>query len=161
MCEIFHIRPGNTSMWSGWPYLGLEWVRMTPKWINPGIFSDQISVHFGAPRQNVLKSDLKKFPDFKMYWKLIWKKNRGFVPFGANLDPLCAQTWPRCAWLQEQQISSDTTQLNQASKLSRDTRFVPDRNSRQGNAARAGRSRHKYWVRLQFYPKWDRSRSFF
>ena len=25
-----------------------------------GTFSDQISVHFGAPRQNVLKSDLKK-----------------------------------------------------------------------------------------------------
>ena len=30
------------------------------KWDKSGTFSDQISVHFGALRQNVLKSDLKK-----------------------------------------------------------------------------------------------------
>ena len=41
------------------------------KWDESGTFSDQISVHFGAMRQNVLKSDLKKSP--------------GFVPFGVNL----------------------------------------------------------------------------
>ena len=35
-----------------------------PKWEKSGTFSDQISVHFGALRQNVLKSDLKKFRIF-------------------------------------------------------------------------------------------------
>ena len=31
-----------------------------PKWEKSGSFLDQISVHFDAPHQNVLKSDLKK-----------------------------------------------------------------------------------------------------
>ena len=35
-------------------------VRLNPKWDKSGTFSDRISVHFGAPRQNVLKFDLKK-----------------------------------------------------------------------------------------------------
>ena len=38
-------------------------VRLATNGTNPD-FSDQISVHFGARRQNVLKSDLKKIPDF-------------------------------------------------------------------------------------------------
>ena len=40
------------------------------KWDKSWTFSDQISVHFGAVRQNVLKSDLK---------------SPGFVPFRATL----------------------------------------------------------------------------
>ena len=35
-------------------------------------FSDQISVHFGAVRQNVLKSDLKKNPRIFPIWGPIW-----------------------------------------------------------------------------------------
>ena len=31
-----------------------------PKWDKSGTFSDQISVHFGSPSQNVLNYDLKK-----------------------------------------------------------------------------------------------------
>ena len=34
--------------------------QIVPKWGKSGTFSDQISVHFGALRQNVPKSDLKK-----------------------------------------------------------------------------------------------------
>ena len=30
-----------------------------PKWDKSGTFPDQISVHFGSVRQNILKSDLK------------------------------------------------------------------------------------------------------
>ena len=33
--------------------------QITSKWDKSGTFSDQISVHFGSPSQNVLKSDLK------------------------------------------------------------------------------------------------------
>ena len=41
--------------------LAQKWARLSPtKWDKSGTFSDQISVHFGALRQNVLKSDLKK-----------------------------------------------------------------------------------------------------
>ena len=41
-----------------------------PKWDKCGTFSDLISVHFGAGRQNVLKSNMK---------------SPGFVPFWADL----------------------------------------------------------------------------
>ena len=34
--------------------------QIVTKWDKSETFSDQISVHFGAVRQNVLKSDLKK-----------------------------------------------------------------------------------------------------
>ena len=53
-----------------------------PKRDKSGIFSDQISGHFGAPRQNVLKSDLKKS----------W-----MCPFSSQSDPLRAliyHHWP-------------------------------------------------------------------
>ena len=39
---------------------GQEIGQIIPKWNKSMTFSDQISEHFGAPRQNVLKSDLKK-----------------------------------------------------------------------------------------------------
>ena len=53
-----------------------ELVRLAPNGTNPGLFSDQISVHFGSASQNVLKSDLK---------------NPGFVPFGKKTDLLWAK----------------------------------------------------------------------
>ena len=34
--------------------------QIAPKWDKSGTFSDEISVHFGSPSQNVLKSHLKK-----------------------------------------------------------------------------------------------------
>ena len=34
--------------------------QISPKWDKSGTYSDQISVHFGSPSQNVLKSDLNK-----------------------------------------------------------------------------------------------------
>ena len=49
-------------------------VQIGPKWDKPGTFSDHISVNFGAVRQNVLKSDLKKVPDLycaKIYSNMI------------------------------------------------------------------------------------------
>ena len=49
----------------------MKWVLFTSSGINPGFFSDQISVRFGSTSQNVLKSDLKKSPEF--------------VPFEVNL----------------------------------------------------------------------------
>ena len=72
-----HSRFMITLFFIGWPDLGPKWVRLTPNGTNPGLcqikfqyilaksdksgpFSDQISVHFGAVRQNVLKSDLNK-----------------------------------------------------------------------------------------------------
>ena len=38
---------------------GSDWLKMG----HFRAFSDQISVHFGSPSQNVLKSDLEKVPD--------------------------------------------------------------------------------------------------
>ena len=43
----------------GWQIRAQMWSQR-PKWDKSGTFSDQISEHFGALRQNVLKSDLKK-----------------------------------------------------------------------------------------------------
>jgi len=40
--------------------LGPKWVRLAPNSTNLENFSDQISVDFGSPSQNILKSDLKK-----------------------------------------------------------------------------------------------------
>ena len=45
-----------------------------------GSFSDQISVHFDAPRQNVLKSDLKS-PVYVLFRTNLTDD----VPLGANL----------------------------------------------------------------------------
>ena len=41
-----------------------------PKWKNSETFSEQISMHFGVEKQNVKKTDLKKF---------------GFISFRVNL----------------------------------------------------------------------------
>ena len=45
---------------TGMSDLGLTWGKIGAKWDKSGTFSDQMSVHFGAVRQNVLSSDLKK-----------------------------------------------------------------------------------------------------
>ena len=56
---------------TGWPDLGLNWVRLAPNWTNQGIFFRSDSVHLARPSQ--------------MYW--IWsEKIPGFVPFGVNLS---------------------------------------------------------------------------
>ena len=51
--------------------------QIVPKWGKSGTFSDQISVHFGAVRQNVPKSDLKK---------------SRILPISGQFDPLWGQT---------------------------------------------------------------------
>ena len=55
--------------------------QIAPKWDKSVIFSDQISVHFGSPSQNVLKSDLKK--------------SRICLICGQS-DPLLAKIWEPC-----------------------------------------------------------------
>ena len=49
----FMCLPGTTSFVS-------SLVRLASVGTNPGLFSDQIPVHFGSPSKNVLKPDLKK-----------------------------------------------------------------------------------------------------
>ena len=62
-----------------------KWLRLISNGENPGNFSDQISVHFGAPRQNVLKSDLKNSPGFSIF-------ETNLTHFWPNLPPLAYST---------------------------------------------------------------------
>ena len=50
---------GNRSV--GFSGLLLKWISLVLDWDKSGIFSDQISLHFGSPSQNVMKLILKKF----------------------------------------------------------------------------------------------------
>ena len=78
MSEILYTLANIMFLPNKVPRCWLKMGQIGPKWDKSGTFSDQISEHFGATRQNVLKSDLKKS---RIY------------PFCGQSAPLLAQIW--------------------------------------------------------------------
>ena len=72
--------------------LGPKWVRLAPNGTNSGTFPDKISVHFGSPSQNVLKSDLEK-SRICLIWPNLYPNPPSWVQ--VRLPPAIK----RCRWL--------------------------------------------------------------
>ena len=74
ICQTF-VTSGTVTGESG---LGPKGVRLSWNGIKSGTFSDQISVHFGSPNHDVLKSNMK---------------SPKFAPILGQYDSVWAQTW--------------------------------------------------------------------